>query len=71
MANPWIFRQIEDAMHGRPIFEPTLADKRAILHEYFEAIESGRPYYGEAGAPIESQMNTEITDCNFFTSNPS
>src|SRR5215212_2975436 len=107
MANPWIFRQIEDAMHGRPIFEPTLADKRAILHEYFdmlredmpetpainrmkqlagqftrglqggalfrtsiyhshtveevldrieeyfEAIETGRPYYGEAGAPIE------------------
>jgi tRNA-dihydrouridine synthase B len=106
MANPWIFRQIEDAMHGRPIFAPTLADKRAILHEYFdmlredmpetpainrmkqlagqftrglqggalfrtsiyhshtveevldrieeyfEAIESGRPYYGEAGAPI-------------------
>lgn len=107
MANPWIFRQIEDAMHGRPIFEPSLADKRAILHEYFdmlredmpetpainrmkqlagqftrglqggalfrtsiyhshsveevldrieeyfEAIENGRPYYGEAGAPIE------------------
>jgi nifR3 family TIM-barrel protein len=107
MANPWIFRQIEDAMHGRPIFEPSLADKRAILHEYFdmlredmpetpainrmkqlagqftrglqggalfrtsiyhshsveevldriekyfEAIENGRPYYGEAGAPVE------------------
>jgi len=124
MANPWIFRQIEDAMHGRPIFEPTLADKRAILHEYFdmlredmpetpainrmkqlagqftrglqggalfrtsiyhshtveevldrieeyfEAIESGRPYYGEAGAPLEPQINTEITDCNFFTSDP-
>ncbi|HEY8411487.1 MAG TPA: tRNA dihydrouridine synthase DusB [Pyrinomonadaceae bacterium] len=106
MANPWIFRQIEDAMHGREIFEPTLADKRAILHEYFDmlredmpetpainrmkqlagqftrglqggalfrtsiyhshsveevldrieeyfsAILEGRPYYGEAGAPI-------------------
>jgi hypothetical protein len=23
------------------------------IEEYFEAIESGRPYYGEAGAPIE------------------
>ena len=107
MANPWIFRQIEDAMHQREIFEPTLADKRAILHErfdllredmpgtpainrmkqlagqftrglqggalfrtsiyhshsveevldrieeYFDAVESGRPYYGEAGVPIE------------------
>jgi tRNA-dihydrouridine synthase len=118
MANPWIFRQIEDAMHGRPIFEPTLADKRAILHEYFdmlredmpetpainrmkqlagqftrglqggalfrtsiyhshtveevldrieeyfEAIETGRPYYGEAGP----QIDTEITDCHVFSS---
>jgi tRNA-dihydrouridine synthase B len=115
MANPWIFRQIEDAMHGRDIFEPTLADKRAILHEYFdmlredmpetpainrmkqlagqftrglqggalfrtsiyhshsveevlnrieeyfEAIESGRPYYGEAGAPIEEAP--ELDSC--------
>jgi nifR3 family TIM-barrel protein len=119
MANPWIFRQIEDAMHGRPIFAPTLADKRAILHEYFdmlredmpetpainrmkqlagqftrglqggalfrtsiyhshtveevldrieeyfEAIQSGQPYYGEAGAPLEPQP--EITDCAAFT----
>jgi len=118
MANPWIFRQIEDAMHGRPIFEPTLADKRAILHEYFdmlredmpetpainrmkqlagqftrglqggalfrtsiyhshtveevldrieeyfEAIQSGRPYYGEGGTPMNTE---EITDCAAFT----
>jgi len=107
MANPWIFRQIEDALHGREIFQPTLADKRAVLLEYFEmlredmpeapsinrmkqlagqftrgmvggalfrttlfhshsvdeilnrieeyfgAIEAGRPYFGEAGAPLE------------------
>jgi tRNA-dihydrouridine synthase B len=107
MANPWIFRQIENAMDGCEIFEPTLADKRALLHEYFdmlredmperpainrmkqlagqftrglqggalfrtsifhshsveevlnrieeyfEAIETGQTYYGEAGAPIE------------------
>src|SRR5258705_11606333 len=34
MANPCIFLQIDDAIHGREIFEPTLADKRAILLEY-------------------------------------
>src|SRR5437899_12847185 len=33
MANPWIFRQIEDAIRGREIFQPTLADKRSILLE--------------------------------------
>ncbi|HEX8888330.1 MAG TPA: tRNA dihydrouridine synthase DusB [Pyrinomonadaceae bacterium] len=107
MANPWIFRQIEDALAGRPVFQPTHEDKRAVLleyfemlredmpemaaigkmkqlagqftkglqggalfrttiyhshsvteildriAEYFEAIETGRPYYGEAGAPEE------------------
>ena len=107
MANPWIFRQIEDAMQAQEIFQPTLADKRAILLEYFDmlredmpetpainrmkqlagqftrglqggalfrtsiyhshsvaevlsrieeyfaAIETGRPYFGEAGVPVE------------------
>ncbi len=38
MANPWIFRQIEDAVRGREIFRPSLADKRAILLEYFELL---------------------------------
>jgi nifR3 family TIM-barrel protein len=115
MANPWIFRQIEDVANGRPPFEPSLADKRAILHEYFdllrddmpetpainrmkqlagqftrglqggalfrtslyhshsveeilnrieeyfEAIEHGKPYFGEAGAPIEDAP--ELDSC--------
>src|SRR5258705_9417321 len=43
MANPWIFRQIEDTMHGRQVFEPTLADKRAILHEYFDLLREDMP----------------------------
>src|SRR2546426_6282461 len=38
MANPWIFRQIEETIHGRAVFEPTLSDKRAILLEYFELL---------------------------------
>jgi nifR3 family TIM-barrel protein len=115
MANPWIFRQIEDVMHGREMFQPTLHDKRAVLLEYFDmlredmpetpainrmkqlagqftrglqggalfrtsiyhshsieevlerieeyftAIESGQPYYGEAGAPIEEAP--ELDSC--------
>lgn len=38
MANSWIFRQIEDTAAGREIFQPTLADKRAILLEYFDML---------------------------------
>jgi tRNA-dihydrouridine synthase len=43
MANPWIFRQIEDAMEGREIFQPTLTDKRAILLEYFDMLREDMP----------------------------
>ena len=43
MANPWIFRQIEDVMHGRESFQPTLADKRNILLEYFEMLREDMP----------------------------
>ncbi len=43
MANPWIFRQIEDVMHGREPFQPTLADKRALLLEYFDMLHEDMP----------------------------
>jgi tRNA-dihydrouridine synthase B len=121
MANPWIFRQIEDAMHGREPFQPTLEDKRALLleyfdmlqqdmprlaaigrmkqlagqftrglhggalfrtalyhshsvdeilgriSEYFEAIEAGKPYYGEAGAPHEIVEAPILDSCEAAT----
>lgn len=43
MANPWIFRQIEDAMHGREIFQPTIQDKRNLLLEYFDMLREDMP----------------------------
>ena len=43
MANPWIFRQIEDTMHGREPFQPTLEDKRALLLEYFDMLQQDMP----------------------------
>ena len=43
MANPWIFRQIEDSMHGREPFQPTLDDKRAVLLEYFDMLREDMP----------------------------
>src|ERR687896_2165447 len=45
MANPWIFRQIEDVMHGREPFQPTLEDKRALLLEYFELLRADMPEF--------------------------
>ena len=43
MANPWIFRQIQDSMHGREIFQPTLEDKRRLLLEYFDLLRDDMP----------------------------
>ena len=43
MANPWIFRQIEDALAGREMFQPTLEDKRAVLLEYFDMLREDMP----------------------------
>ncbi len=43
MANPWIFRQIEDTLEGREPYEPTLEDKRNILLEYFELLRADMP----------------------------
>jgi nifR3 family TIM-barrel protein len=49
MANPWIFRQIADAMQGREIFQPTLDDKRNILLEYFDLLREDMPEMAAIG----------------------
>jgi nifR3 family TIM-barrel protein len=49
MANPWIFRQIEDTMHGREPFQPTLDNKRALLLEYFEMLQQDMPQLAAIG----------------------
>ena len=49
MANPWIFRQIEDAMLGREKFQPTLEDKRALLLEYFDMLREDMPQLAAIG----------------------
>src|ERR1041384_3401442 len=49
MANPWIFRQIEDALAGREPFEPTLDDKREVLIEYFDLLRADMPEFAAIG----------------------
>jgi tRNA-dihydrouridine synthase B len=43
MANPWIFRQIDDTMRSREVFQPTLEDKRKLLLEYFDMLREDMP----------------------------
>ena len=52
MANPWIFRQIEDAMLGREQFQPTLEDKRALLLEYFDMLREDMPQLAAIGRSL-------------------
>lgn len=49
MANPWIFRQIEDTLAGRVPFEPTLEDKRGVLLEYFDLLRADMPEFAAVG----------------------
>jgi tRNA-dihydrouridine synthase B len=49
IANPWIFRQVEDALSGREIFQPTLEDKRAVLLEYFDMLRDDMPEMAAIG----------------------
>jgi tRNA-dihydrouridine synthase len=49
MANPWIFRQIQDTIAGRDIFLPTLDDKRAVLLEYFDMLRQDMPELAAIG----------------------
>ncbi len=43
MQNPWIFRQIHDAMQGREPYQPDLEEKKAVLLEFFEMLEGEMP----------------------------
>ena len=43
LQNPWIFRQIEDAIAGREPFQPTVEDKRNALLEYLELLRADMP----------------------------
>jgi tRNA-dihydrouridine synthase len=49
MANPWIFRQIEDVMLGREVFQPSLEDKRLVLLQYFDMLREDMPKLAAIG----------------------
>ena len=49
MANPWIFRQIEDTIGGREPFQPALDDKRRVLIEYFDMLREDMPQMAAIG----------------------
>jgi tRNA-dihydrouridine synthase B len=43
MQNPWIFRQIQDAMLGREPYVPSLDEKKIVLLEFFEMLREEMP----------------------------
>lgn len=43
MQNPWLFRQIQDAIEGREPYEPTLQDKQEVLLEFFNYLSEDMP----------------------------
>ncbi|MDT5156298.1 MAG: tRNA-dihydrouridine synthase [Acidobacteriota bacterium] len=49
MANPWIFRQIEETLAGREPYQPSLDDKREVLIEYFDLLRADMPEFAAIG----------------------
>jgi len=43
MQNPWIFRQFADAIAGREPYQPDLAEKKAVLLEFFSMCREEMP----------------------------
>ena len=43
MQNPWIFRQFADALAGREPYQPDLAEKKAVLLEFFSMCREEMP----------------------------
>ncbi len=43
MQNPWIFRQILDALEGREPYQPDLAEKKHVLLEFFSMCREQMP----------------------------
>ena len=49
MQNPWLFRQINDALEGREPYEVTLDDKQEVLLEFFNYLIEDMPEKGALG----------------------
>ncbi len=49
MANPWIFRQIDEVNRGLAPYQPTLDDKRDLLLEYFDLLREDMPELAALG----------------------
>lgn len=43
MQNPWIFRQFADVLAGREPYQPDLAEKKAVLLEFFDLLREEMP----------------------------
>jgi len=62
--------QFTRGLQGGALFRTSIYHSHSVeevlnrIEEYFEAIQSGHPYYGESGPPINAD---EITDCAAFT----
>ncbi len=49
MANPWIFRQVQQLRRGEPVFEPQPADKRWLLLRYLDMLLETMPEHQAVG----------------------
>lgn len=70
-SNPWIFRQIQEYLAGKPVFQPTRADRFQMMRTYYQMlIDQGLPdaagkmkqfaTYFSHGLPNGTRLRTDI-----------
>jgi hypothetical protein len=63
--------QFTRGLQGGALFRTSLYHSHSVaeilerIEEYFEAIETGKPYFGEAGAPVKEAP--ELDSCEAAT----
>ena len=65
LRNPWLLRQISQALAGEPIGEPTLDDRRAVLLQYFRQLREGLTGHEEKQEKIALGRIKKVT--GYFT----
>jgi tRNA-dihydrouridine synthase B len=68
LRNPWLLHQIADSLAGRPLFEPTLEDRRDVLLRHFETLtDLGEAFVGDADRRDHVALGRIKKICGYFT----
>ena len=68
LRNPWLLRQIAESLAGRPVFEPSLDDRRDVLLRHFDRLtDLGAHFVGDDDRRDHVALGRIKKVCGYFT----